>query len=79
MITIQQKIENLDALVNLEELWLGKNKITVLEVRFDPPSLHKPVSCLTLHFAPELGKSKEAEDPITAIESDNKVRKFGGP
>ena len=27
-----QKIENLDALVNLEELWLGKNKITALEV-----------------------------------------------
>ena len=26
-----QKIENLDALVNLEELWLGKNKITKLE------------------------------------------------
>ena len=27
-----QRIENLDALVNLEELWLGKNKITALEV-----------------------------------------------
>jgi len=26
-----RKIENLDALVNLEELWLGKNKITRLE------------------------------------------------
>lgn len=26
-----QKIEGLDALVNLEELWLGKNKITKLE------------------------------------------------
>ncbi|KAF8896287.1 protein phosphatase regulatory subunit [Infundibulicybe gibba] len=26
-----RKIENLDALVNLEELWLGKNKITKLE------------------------------------------------
>ena len=26
-------IENLEALVNLEELWLGKNKITKLEVR----------------------------------------------
>ncbi|KAH9945243.1 L domain-like protein [Epithele typhae] len=26
-----RRIENLDALVNLEELWLGKNKITVLE------------------------------------------------
>lgn len=29
---LPQKIENLDALVNLEELWLGKNKITKLEV-----------------------------------------------
>jgi protein phosphatase 1 regulatory subunit 7 len=28
-----QKIENLENLVNLEELWLGKNKITKLEVR----------------------------------------------
>jgi protein phosphatase 1 regulatory subunit 7 len=27
-----KKIENLDALVNLEELWLGKNKIARLEV-----------------------------------------------
>lgn len=27
-----QKIEGLDALVNLEELWLGKNKISKLEV-----------------------------------------------
>ena len=29
-----QHIENLDALANLEELWLGKNKITKLEVGF---------------------------------------------
>lgn len=28
----EQKIENLEALVNLEELWLGKNKISKLEV-----------------------------------------------
>jgi protein phosphatase 1 regulatory subunit 7 len=28
-----QHIEGLDALVNLEELWLGKNKLTKLEVR----------------------------------------------
>jgi hypothetical protein len=27
-----KQIENLDALVNLEELWLGKNKIAKLEV-----------------------------------------------
>ena len=30
-----QKIENLEALVNLEELWLGKNKISKLEVTKD--------------------------------------------
>ena len=29
---VSQKIEGLDALVNLEELWLGKNKISKLEV-----------------------------------------------
>ena len=29
-----KKIENLDTLVNLEELWLGKNKIMKLEVCF---------------------------------------------
>ena len=28
----RQIIEGLDALVNLEELWLGKNKISRLEV-----------------------------------------------
>ena len=30
---VSQTIENLEALENLEELWLGKNKITKLEVR----------------------------------------------
>ena len=30
---VAQKIENLEALVNLEELWLGKNKIAKIEVR----------------------------------------------
>jgi len=30
---LRQKIENLENLLNLEELWLGKNKITKLEVR----------------------------------------------
>jgi protein phosphatase 1 regulatory subunit 7 len=29
---VYQKIEGLEGLVNLEELWLGKNKITQLEV-----------------------------------------------
>jgi hypothetical protein len=34
-----QKIEKLDGLVNLEELWLGKNKITKLEVEYRPAIL----------------------------------------
>ena len=32
---LSKKIENLDTLVNLEELWLGKNKIMKLEVCLD--------------------------------------------
>jgi protein phosphatase 1 regulatory subunit 7 len=32
---VTQKIQGLDALVNLEELWLGKNKIAKLEVMTD--------------------------------------------
>ena len=28
----RKKLEGLEALVNLEELWVGKNKITKLEV-----------------------------------------------
>ena len=34
-----QTIENLDALVNLEELWLGKNKLSKIEVCRVPPSI----------------------------------------
>jgi hypothetical protein len=30
---MQQEIENLDTLASLEELWLGKNKITEMKVR----------------------------------------------
>lgn len=37
---LYQHIENLDTLVNLEELWLGKNKITKLEVRLMTTLLH---------------------------------------
>lgn len=32
MLTEVQEIENLDTLTGLEELWLGKNKITELKV-----------------------------------------------
>jgi hypothetical protein len=35
-----QEIKNLDALVNLEELWLGKNKIETLQV---PPFILLPL------------------------------------
>lgn len=40
MLVLHQRIENLDTLVNLEELWLGKNKITKLEVRIMITFLH---------------------------------------
>lgn len=33
LLTWDQEIENLDDLVGLEELWLGKNKIIELRVR----------------------------------------------
>ena len=32
ILSITQEIENLDTLTGLEELWLGKNKITELKV-----------------------------------------------
>lgn len=32
LISCHKSIENLEALVNLEELWLGKNKVAKLEV-----------------------------------------------
>jgi protein phosphatase 1 regulatory subunit 7 len=32
MLTMWQEIENIDHLTALEELWLGKNKITELKV-----------------------------------------------
>jgi protein phosphatase 1 regulatory subunit 7 len=38
-----QTIENLDALVNLEELWLGKNKITKLQV-LSFPGRHRGIA-----------------------------------
>ena len=42
-----QKIEGLDALVNLEELWLGKNKIAKLEVSDISALNRRP--CLIVH------------------------------
>lgn len=33
-LTSGQEIENLDTLTNLEELWLGKNKIVEIQVSF---------------------------------------------
>jgi len=32
MLNVDQEIENLETLTGLEELWLGKNKITELNV-----------------------------------------------
>ncbi len=60
-----QKIEGLDALVYLEELWLGKNKITKFEV-------HLLVSIDLLRDLPitivELEYPGAFEDPINTIE-----------
>ena len=42
MLIMVQDIENLDTLTCLEELWLGKNKITELKVTFLP-------SCIVLY------------------------------
>jgi hypothetical protein len=46
---LRQEIKNLDALVNLEELWLGKNKIEKLQV---PPFSLSVLGNITNEFAP---------------------------
>jgi len=42
-----KEIKDLDALVNLEELWLGKNKIEKLQV---PPFMLSPMQNIHLYF-----------------------------
>ncbi len=67
----RQKIEGLDALVNLEELWLGKNKITQLEVR-PRVELSRAYVLTTLQGLEELKKLK-----ILSIQS-NRITKLEG-
>jgi hypothetical protein len=62
-----QKIEGLENLMNLEELWLGKNKITKLEVSL----ARSPVSAS--HSLVGLTKPQKTEDSFDAIEQDNEV------
>jgi hypothetical protein len=74
-----QKIENLDALVNLEELWLGKNKITKLEVSKTSPLTH--MSNTTFNLT-EHGEFEKVEDSLSAVKSYHKVggaRELGKP
>lgn len=54
--TSLQRIEGLDALVNLEELWLGKNKIPKLEVFVTSMVVDRDANSPTL---PELGQAQE--------------------
>lgn len=70
---ISQAIENLDALVNLEELWLGKNKITKLEVR---PG--QPLNSSDIHFHyTEPRQLTETQNPLDSIQPDHKTRRTG--
>lgn len=51
-----QRIEGLDALVNLEELWLGKNKLAKLEVHMTSIIFDRDADFPT---SPELGQAQE--------------------
>lgn len=62
-----QKIEGLENLVNLEELWLGKNKITKLEVWI----AKFPLSCAHSFKGP--AESQKIEDPFHAIKPGNRA------
>ena len=65
-------VEGLDALTNLEELWLGKNKITKLQVR----TLGFPVSQFFVIPCPQnLGALKSLR--ILALQS-NRLTKIEG-
>ena len=66
---ILQCIEGLDSLVNLEQLWLGKNKITRLEVRsLSAYRLLETDGCI------ELGSFKATQTLVYPIEPDNQDR-----
>ncbi len=72
-------IEGLDALVNLEELWLGKNKIAKLEVNH----LFATERIENTNSFSESEHIEEAEDSLHSIKShsqarrDRRTREFG--
>jgi protein phosphatase 1 regulatory subunit 7 len=68
---LPQNIENLDALINLEELWLGKNKIIKLEVCYR--CARRLISLGSL----ESPKSEEVEDIIYTVESHRQTGRIG--
>lgn len=70
-----QKIENLESLANLEELWLGKNKITKLEVSYS----HSFVSgCSNFRIVLGPRNPQEIENLVYAIQSYHEDRGVGG-
>ena len=72
-----KKIENLDALENLEELWLGKNKITILEVR---SQMHGLIYSFESEFLfSGTGLAAKVEDPVYTVEPDHEARGVGQP
>ena len=72
---IIQTIEGLENLADLEELWLGKNKITRLEVCFFLLQKSGPQTDDSVHFLIQgPAKSQKAEDSFHSIEQDNKTR-----
>jgi len=60
----------LESLVNLEELWLGKNKITKLEVG----NLSLVLDSSDSQLLSGSTNFEKIAGPITAIEQDNKIR-----
>ena len=64
MLTIVQDIENLDTLTGLEELWLGKNKITELKVTL-LPLVHRDTPS---HMKTEYITSQQPQDTLHTVE-----------
>lgn len=62
----------MESLVNLEELWLGKNKITKVEVQ-----INLCVVCCGYLNGTESRDNEEAEDPFFAVQQNHLPGKFG--
>jgi hypothetical protein len=72
---VTQKIQGLDTLVNLEELWLGKNKIAKLEVMTGVGKLLARIDVSS--FWAEPGHAEAVENPFVAVQSNNQDRGIG--